>query len=202
MEFDEAAKRAGRSYPDELEEKMQSQQIRWHILDGDLGKRGVLVLMSLRLAHGATINTGKATRFSFDARFRVPIFDEREIVFGVAPAPHWATCRKWDRKCYHEHLVHMKPYVFLMLCINARLRREGMPFLWPELMNLVFIELCRMVTPRFRLKRNTLSRQRTNVFGMLNRARTGVFHIHQPPNYLDFEGTGDELDEEFTGISE
>lgn len=76
------------------------------------------MLMSLRLAHGSTVNTGKtATRFSFDARFRVPVHDERKIVYGLAPAPHWATCRKWTRKCNRDH-EHLKDYVMIMLLVR------------------------------------------------------------------------------------
>jgi ectoine hydroxylase-related dioxygenase (phytanoyl-CoA dioxygenase family) len=118
IEFDETAKRQCKTYPDVLEERMRTQQCEWHLFDGELARPGVLIILSLRLAHGATPNLDKTMRFSWDARFRIPVVDDREIVYGFAPPPHWVTCHKWERRCSRDHQEHMKKYVVQMLLVR------------------------------------------------------------------------------------
>jgi hypothetical protein len=65
--------------------------------------------------------------------------------------------------------------------VNSRLRRSGEPFLLPELMNMVFVELCRMVTPRFRLR----------VLPRYERMRTGSFNFD---DRMEMESTSEDFD--------
>lgn len=71
--------------------------------------------------------------------------------------------------------------------MNARLRSTGKPFLLPELMNMVFIELCAKVTPRFRLKRR------------FELVATGTFNGDLQAHHfgdLEYEATGDSVSDE------
>jgi ectoine hydroxylase-related dioxygenase (phytanoyl-CoA dioxygenase family) len=72
----------GKATPDSL-----GKDANWHIFDNrsGLAEVGSVVIMSLRLAHGATANVSEHMRFSWDARFRCRVKDERDVVYGGDP---------------------------------------------------------------------------------------------------------------------
>ncbi len=75
----------GQGVPEALAAQIQSNTARWHVFDRALCQPGTLVLMSLRLAHGATPNASSAMRFSWDMRFRCHVKDARDVVYGMEP---------------------------------------------------------------------------------------------------------------------
>jgi hypothetical protein len=84
--------------------------------------------------------------------------------------------------------------------VNSRLRRTGQPYLLKELLDMVFAELCHMVTPRFRLRRARFERTRTGTFNRFNRFATGDWGMHGRD--LEDEGTGTDLEDEGTGTDD
>lgn len=148
--MDLAAERgSGHGLPPSLRAKILSGTQPWHLFN-HMNGRGTVVLMSMRLAHAATPNTGKEMRISWDARFRLQVRDPRPVVYGVQgeAAPHWAECSLWEPKCHLQH-VQMLPYVRTMLLVNARLRAQGEPWLLPDLLKLIMVQVWRQVTPRW-----------------------------------------------------
>lgn len=172
--------RQGRGIPDSLRAKILAGKQQWHMFRNTLNTAGTVVVMSLRLAHGATPNESpKEVRFSWDIRFRAQVKDPRDVVYGARgeDPPHWAQCLHWTRGCHLQH-PHVAPYVRSMLLVNARLRAEGQPWLLPDLLNVVLFHLARIITPRWIPHEQVFPRR-------LERRATGVFR----PD-LEWEGTG------------
>ena len=88
----------------------------------------------------------------------------------------------------------MQPYTKVMLLVNRRLKSCGSVYLLPDILDIVFAHLNKLVTPRW------LPKPRPNFRRRLKLATTGFF-----PQDLDeeFTGTfGSDLELEATGMNE
>jgi hypothetical protein len=79
--FDSSQRCPEKVYPDSFNPK----EAKWHILDGGLASAGTLVILSLRVVHAAVPNETDDLRFSWDARFRLRVKDDRGIEYGELP---------------------------------------------------------------------------------------------------------------------
>ena len=135
--------------PLEFKVMMDKGTANFAVLSGRLAEAGTLVIFNLRLAHGATQSTKDDKRISFDTRFRVRVKDDRDIVFGKGDPPHWAICeQKWSKKCFSDH-PHITHQVKTMLLVNNRLKCTGKIYLFPDLLDIIFVHLSAMATPRW-----------------------------------------------------
>ena len=136
------------AYPEEFQALIDRKEAKWHLMDGVFGYPGTLVLMNMRLVHASTANKERDLRISLDTRFRLRVKDERDIVYGTPPPPHWGDCKKWTRKCHKDHPQIARSSKLLLLA-NNHLKRSGRPFLIPDLIDLILSKLCYMCTPRW-----------------------------------------------------
>ena len=178
----ETTRRKGVHLPPQFQQQLDEKTAKFHIVDS--AQQGGVVLLNLKLAHGATENRTDSMRVSLDARFRLRVRGAREIVYGEPPAPHWGVCQRWTPSC---HLMHSEMHLFAVswILVNKRLKAAGEVFLLPELVRLVLEYLNEMVTPLW--LPNTL-RQTTRY----RRRLTGSFPLggYESESTYESEATG------------
>ena len=150
LSFDSAER--GRPYPSSFDPSLSS----WVTVDSSRFNQGTLVLMSMRLVHGATQSTSAFPRISWDARFSVPLRARGSgiIIWGIegTEIPHWSKCH-WNRDCHFKHPHFAKThFIKTMLLVNARLRATLELWLPLDVLSIVLRHLCRICTPEYRIK--------------------------------------------------